>query len=78
VAALVNSPFLQTVVMGPQQPLILLGHRTRDFEWLQRVLKQRRSSSGPIRLTSNELAYTLEPLEVFAIQHLEIHENSVD
>lgn len=79
VAALVNSPFLQTVVMGPQQPLVLLGRRTRDFEWLQRVLKQRNSSSsGPIRLTSNELAYTLEPLEVFAIQHLEIHENSVD
>lgn len=79
VAALLQFPFLQTVVMGPQQPQVFLGDRSRDFEWLQRVLKQRKSRSlGPIRLTSNELAYALEPLEVFSIHHLEIHESPVD
>ncbi|KAG7672128.1 hypothetical protein Ndes2526B_g06890 [Nannochloris sp. 'desiccata'] len=79
VAALLAAPHLTTVVVGMTQPQVLMGGRTCDFDWLQRVLRQRRSiHSGPIKLTSKELAYELEEMEVFKVPHLTNDELSLD
>lgn len=73
VAAMLASRNLETVVMSYDQPRVALGGRRRDFEWLQRVLRQRRGLNNvPVRLTTNELTYQLEPLEVFHIPHLKL------
>lgn len=71
VAALLAAPKLEIVVMGMTQPQVQVKGRICDFDWLQRVLRQRRrADAGPIKVTSNELAYELEPMEVFKVQHL--------
>ena len=75
VAALLAAPRLETVVMGMTQPQVQVKGKLLDFDWLQRVLRQRRKpDAGPIKLTSNELAYQLEPMEVFRVQHLNAKE----
>lgn len=79
VAALFAAPHLKTVVLGMTQPQVLMGGRTCDFDWLQRVLSRRRSThSGPIKLTSKELAYELEEMEVFRVPHLTNDELQLD
>ena len=61
------------------QPQVLMGGRTCDFDWLQRVLRQRRTNrAGPIKLTSKELAYQLEEMEVFRVPHLRNDELELD
>jgi hypothetical protein len=76
VTALLAAPALETVVMAMGQPQVLMGGRTCDFEWLKRALqgrhrgKEKCSRRCPIKLTSNELAFELEPMEVFKWQHL--------
>jgi hypothetical protein len=74
VAALLASPRLTTLVVGMTQPQVLMGGRTCDFDWLQRVLRQRRKNRGAsghvIKLTSKELAYELDEMEVFRVPHL--------
>ena len=72
VIALLAAPRLETVVMGASQPQVIIGGRTCDFSWLQRVLRQRQSA--PVKLTSNELMYELESMEVFRVPHLHIEE----
>ena len=70
VAALLSTRSLQTVVVGMHQPEVRMGSTTRDFDWLQRVLRNRiAGAGGPVRLTSNELAYKLESLDVFNVRH---------
>lgn len=67
VAALLAMPLLEIVVMGVHQPQVQLASGARrNFDWLQATMKNRkREAGGPIKLTSNELYYTLEPLDVF-------------
>jgi hypothetical protein len=73
VAAILALRRLEILVMGYDQPQVMLNGRKRDFEWLQRVLRQRRGmNTTSVRLTTNELAYQLEPLEVFHIPHLKL------
>lgn len=72
VASIISLPSLQIIVMGMHQPVVQLGTCQRGFEWLQKVLRQReRDAGGAVRLTSNELAYTLEPLDVFDVRYEE-------
>jgi hypothetical protein len=81
VAALLAMPFLKTVVVGMTQPQINMGGRTCDFDWLQRVLRKRcftSNTAGPIKLTSKELAYELEEMEVFRVPHLRNNELMLD
>jgi len=79
VAALLAAPHLKTVVVGMTQPQVVMGGKTCDFDWLQRILRRRGNNhSGPIKLTSKELAYELEPLEVFRVPHLTNDELRLD
>ena len=76
VAAILAAPALQTVVVNSNQPQVLLEGLTCDFNWLQRVLRRRGGAvlPRPIKLTSNELAYTLDPMEEFSVSHLSAEE----
>jgi hypothetical protein len=80
VAALLAAPHLTTLVVGMTQPQVMMGGRTCDFDWLQRVLRQRRKDhvAGPIKLTSKEMAYDLEEMDVFKVPHLRNDELALD
>jgi hypothetical protein len=68
VAAMLGMRGLRTVVMGATQPQVRLGGTQRDFDWLRRVLLSREAGAGgAVRLTSNELAVGMDPLEVFCV-----------
>jgi hypothetical protein len=73
VAALLAMPRLAVVVAGSAQLRVAVGGgRERGFDWLQRALRAR-AGGGP-RLTTNELLYELESLEVFRVAPLEEEE----
>ena len=64
---------LRTVVMGSMQPCVQLAAsglhqgQQHDFTWLQRFLL---GGARSIRLTSNELLYTLDNKAAFDLQPL--------
>ena len=78
-ALLTAAPCLKVLVMGMTQPVVVLdpvlcgtagtGAPPLDFDWLARVLK-RRPQYRPVVLTSNELKYELEPMDVFRVDAL--------
>ena len=75
VTALLRLPELEILVMSMAQAVADIDGQRKDFEWLQRVLRRRESSCNsykPIRVTTNELAYRLEPLEVFQLKLLKL------
>ena len=75
VDALVRMPLLELIVMSMGQAAVHVDGQMKDFEWLQKILKRKSDSSdGCIRLTTNELAYKLEPLAIFQLQRLTHHE----